>query len=290
MLRLSRGFQRRTKVCEQRRTDLLGAAGEQNGGGMVAAGFVGEEGDIAIWVLTMDDFGAWRAGDPQSFHTDWDAAIGTDGDLCADTPDIGPPWAARGGAQNILLFLPGPACGVIRGAAEFAVDFPGVAMAAEEGQQWVGRLRIGNGFGSEEGGQAALPVLVLPLDFALGLRCAGVAQGDAIKVERRAELGEGGGALGEKHAVTVHVEFAWQTVFGKGGGEEVEVGEQILTRVDRGPCADPGAIIQQVQQRIVAFVPWKPAMRGGVQLPQCPGFEALPAAGAAWAADAPVGV
>ena len=69
-----------------------------------------------------------------------------------------------------LLALGGPRGGVGR-ALEFAVDFVGVAVAAQVGQEGVGRLGVGDGFGSEEGGQSALPVLcwrsILPLAWGV---------------------------------------------------------------------------------------------------------------------------
>lgn len=126
------------------------------------------------------------------------------------------------GARRSVYFA-GPAGGGIRGAADFPVDFLCIAMVPEGGEQVIGGERSGDGFGGEEGRQPSLPVLVLPLNFTLGLRRAGEPEGDAIKVEGRAELGKGLRALGEKHAVAV-LKFERETVFGKGGGEEVEIG------------------------------------------------------------------
>jgi len=98
-------------------------------------------------------------------------------------------------------------------------------------------------------------------------------------VEGRAELGEGVRALGEEHAVAIHIEFERQTVFGEGGGEEVQISEQVFPVVDGGPRANPGAIIQKVQQRIISRVAGKPAMWRGIELPEGSDLEALPAAG-----------
>ena len=119
---------------------------------------------------------------------------------------------------------------------------------------------------------------MLALDFAFGLRGAGVTEGDAVKVERRAELGEGVGILREEETVAIDVEFEGQAVFGEGVGQEVEVGQEVFAVVDRGAGAEAGAIIQQIEQRIVPFVAWEPAVRGGVELPERPDLEALPAA------------
>ena len=91
--------------------------GEEDEGFFLGVGLVGEEGDIAIGVLAVDDFGARWAGDPQAFQACRDAAIGANFDGRADTPNVSPPRAAWCRAQDVLLFLPGPAGGGIRGAA-----------------------------------------------------------------------------------------------------------------------------------------------------------------------------
>ena len=49
--------------------------------------------------------------------------------------------------------------------------------------------------------------------------------------------------------------------------------------VDGGAGADAGAVIQQIQQWVMAFVIGKPAVGCGVQLPERSRFEALPAPG-----------
>jgi hypothetical protein len=49
------------------------------------------------------------------------------------------------------------------------MDFVGVAVTAQVRQESIGRSGRGDGFGGEERGPAALPVLVLALDLALGL-------------------------------------------------------------------------------------------------------------------------
>jgi hypothetical protein len=74
---------------------------------------VGEEGDIAIGVLAVDDLGAWRAGDAQSFQACRDATVRPDFDWGADAPDVSPPRAAGRRAQDILLCLLSPAGGSI---------------------------------------------------------------------------------------------------------------------------------------------------------------------------------
>lgn len=151
-------------------------------------------------------------------------------------------------------------------------------MAAQVGQERVSRLGCGDGFGGEEGRQAALPVLVLAFDFALGLRGACVAQRDAVKVQSLPQLGEGVGALGKEQAVTIDVEFQRQAVFGEGCGEEVEVGQEVFAVINGGPGANARAVIEQIQEGIIFSVSGEPAVRGGVELPEGADFQALPAA------------
>jgi hypothetical protein len=45
--------------------------------------------------------------------------------------------------------------------------------------------------------------------------------------------------------VAIHVEFERQAMFGEGGGEEVEVSEEIFAVINRGSGADAGAVIEQ---------------------------------------------
>ena len=123
----------------------MGAEGEEDDGFFLGVGLVGEEGNIAIGVLAVDDFGARRAGDPQAFQACREAPIGADGDGGADTPDVSPPRAAGCRAQDGLFFLSGVASGGIRGAADFPVDFLGIAMVPEGGEQGsVGERRAGS--------------------------------------------------------------------------------------------------------------------------------------------------
>ena len=68
-------------------------------------------------------------------------------------------------------------------------------------------------------------------------------------------------------------------MLGEGGGQEVEVGEQIFVVIDGGPGADARAVIQQIQEGIVFLVAGEPAVRRGVELPERADFQALPAAG-----------
>lgn len=107
----------------------------------------------------------------------------------------------------------------------------------------------------------------------------GVAPGDAVEMEGRAELGERVRVLRKERAVTIHVEFQRQAVLHKGTREEIEVSQEVFLPVDVRAGAEPGAIVQQVQPQIVPWVAGEPAVGRGIQLPECPALEALPAAG-----------
>ena len=256
----------------------MGADLQEEGGAFSGFWFVGEDADGAVGLEAMDDARARTDSHPQTFVADGHAAIGADLELSAAAPDVGPPGAARHRAQDAALVAVGGAGGGVGRALEFAMDFVGVAVAAQVGQEPVGGFGGGDGFGGEEGRQAALPVLMLAFDFALGLRRACVAQGDAVEVEGGSELGQRVGALRKEEAVAIDIKFQRQTVFGEGGGEEVEVCEQIFAVINGGSGADAGAIIQQIQEGIVFRVARKPAVGRGIELPERADFEALPAA------------
>ena len=72
----------------------------------------------------------WCPGtfEPEALGADGNAAIGADLERSADTPNIRPPRAARGGAQDGALFLFGEFPGLLRGHAQFVMDFVGVVM------------------------------------------------------------------------------------------------------------------------------------------------------------------
>ena len=115
---------------------------EENNGTLVGVRLVSQDGDAAIGVLAVDDLGPRMDGDPESFQAYGNTPIGSDGDWVTHTPDVGPPRATGYGAQDIIILSLRLACGCIGGASEFAVDFLGVAVPTQGGQQDVGRLRI----------------------------------------------------------------------------------------------------------------------------------------------------
>ena len=256
----------------------MGTDLQEEHGACAGFGFVGQDADGAVGMKAVDDARACTDTDAEALRADGDAAIGANFERGAHTPDVGPPSAARHWSQDGALFALGGPRGGVGGAAQFAMDFVGVAVAAQVRQEDIGGGGRGDGVGGEEGGQAALPVLMLAFDFALGLGCERVAQRDAVEVERGSELGQSVGPLRKEQAVTIDVEFERQPVFGKGGGEEVEVSEQIVVVINGGPGANARAVIQQIEERIIFPVAGEPAVGRGIQLPERADLQALPAA------------
>ena len=63
----------------------------------------------------QNHLGAWRAFHAEALGADGHAPIGADLHGRADAPNIGPPRAARGGAQDRSLFFLGQIPGLLRG-------------------------------------------------------------------------------------------------------------------------------------------------------------------------------
>lgn len=233
---------------------------------------------MACGVMTEDESGFGGGLDAEALGADGDAAIVGDLDDGAFAPDKGPPRTARDGAQDGAFFLFGGVPGLLGFPLEFALEFVLVAMVAQVGDVRIGLREIGDVFAGEKGGEAILPERVFAFDFAFGLRGGGVAEGDAVEVEGLAELGEGVGGRGEEEGVEVHVEFAGQVVFAKGGGEEVVIGQEGFVRVEFGAGEEAAAIVEQVEHGKEALAAWKPAVGRGIELPEFADLGALPAA------------
>ena len=91
--------------------------------------------------------------------------------------------------------------GLVRGLAEFAMDFMLVGVGQELVEQLVGSGEFGDVVGGEERDEAFLPVVVAAFDFAFGLWSWSVAELDAVEVQGGAELGEGVGVVGVEDAL-----------------------------------------------------------------------------------------
>ena len=64
-----------------------------------------EDGVVAVGMEASCDEGAGRFFDAEALCGDGDAAIGSDAGLRACAPNVGPPRAARGGAEDGAFFF-----------------------------------------------------------------------------------------------------------------------------------------------------------------------------------------
>src|SRR6185503_4174841 len=102
--------------------------------------------NVTVWMETVDDPCPGGDTSTQTFVADGHAPVGTDFQRGARAPDIRPPWAARGRTQGRAIFPAGFVGSGVGSAAQFAVDFLGVAMAAQCGQELVGGFGSGDAF------------------------------------------------------------------------------------------------------------------------------------------------
>ena len=232
---------------------------------------VAEDGGVAVWVEAAGDGGTWREIDAEALRAAGDATIGADLGLGAHAPDIGPPRAARGGTEGTAVFAVCEIPGGLRSGADLAVPFLGVVMAAELVEQRVGLGQRGDMLCGEESREALLPEIMGAFDFPLGLRGGRVAQGDFVEAQGRAELGQGIGDGGEVKGVIVHVESEREADFEEDRGQQIEMGEEPLVVVDAGAGQDAAVVVDEFEQRVLAWRAGEPAVRGGVVLPESSG-------------------
>ena len=162
--------------------------------------------------------------------------------------------------------------------ADFAVDFVCVGVSEELIEESVGRLDGEDLIGGEQGREAILPVVVAALDLAFGLGSGGVAQGDAVKVESLAELGEGVRGVGEKEGVEIDVEGEREAVGEEDAGEEIEVGEQSFARVKTGDGIEAGGVVEDVEEGLFLKDARRPCVGRSIVLPERAEIAGLPAA------------
>ncbi len=75
-----------------------------------------------------NDFGAWATFEANALLADGNPPIGADLQRGAQAPNIRPPWAGRGWADDRTFFLFGQVPGALSGLLEFAMSFVRVAM------------------------------------------------------------------------------------------------------------------------------------------------------------------
>lgn len=123
-----------------------------------------------------------------------------------------------------------------------------------------------------------MPVVVAAFDFAFCLGRGGVAQGDAIKLESCAELGERVRSVGEEEGMVIDVESQRQAVGEEGAGEEIEMSGEIFGVVDAGAGVQARGVVEDVQKRLFVRVAGQPGVRSRVVLPKRTEVADLPAA------------
>ena len=250
---------------------------EEDDGLGFGIGSVAEVEEVTVRSEAADDGTARGRVDAPALEGDRDLAIvaGPHAGLLA--PDVGPPRTHGGHAQNGAFFGAGLGARGMRGEAQFAVDFMLVGVGQELVEQAVGSFQFQDAVGGQERGQAFLPVVVPAFDFAFGLGCRGGAQGDAVEVERGAELREGVGGVGVEEGVVVHVERQGQAVGLENAGEEVEMGQESFAVVKAGPGVVAGGVVQEVEQALLVGGVGEEGVGRGVVLPEGALIAGLPA-------------
>ena len=197
----------------------------------------GQNGVMTGGMEAKDGFGARRPFDAEALGADGNPAIGTDFERRADTPNIRPPRAAWSWAQNGAFFFFGEFPGSLRGHAQFAMGFVGVAVEAQSIDVGVGDFDLGDLFAGEIRRQPSLPELVFPLDFSFGLGCWRIKEANVVKFKRRAQLSQSLGILGKKEGMVIDVNLQWSAVGQERGREEIEVGQQEFAAINFGVCS-----------------------------------------------------
>ena len=245
---------------------------------MVFVGWRGQDGVVACGVEAENYFGAWSSFNAEAVGADGHATVGSDLEGRADAPNLGPPRAAGGWAQHGALFFFGQFPGALRGHAQFAMGFLGVVMEAQSVDMRVGHFELSDLFAGEIGRQSALPELVFTLDFSFGLGCWGIQEANVVEFERRAELGQGLGILGEKDGMVIDVNLQGATVAQERGGQEIKVGQQEFAAIDFGTDEHAATIVEHIEHGKGQRRRGKPAMGRSIQLPEFTDLGALPAA------------
>lgn len=232
---------------------------------------------MACGMKAENDLGTRGVFDAEALDADRHATIGADSEGGANTPNIRPPRAGGGWAEDRAFFFLGKIPGPLRGEAQFPMSLMGVAVNPQSIDVWVGHFDLGNLFAGEIGRKSALPELVLALDFTFGLGCWGIKEANVVELERPAELGERLGILREKYSVIIDVDLEWPSVAQKSSGEEIEVGEEKFSIIEFRTDEETAAIVEHIEHGKVQRGRWKPAMRRSVQLPEFTDLGTLPA-------------
>jgi hypothetical protein len=158
------------------------------------------------------------------------------------------------------------------------MGFVDVTMESQSVDVRIGGFDLSDLFAGEIGREPALPELVLPLDFALGLRGWGIKEADVVELERPAELGQRVGILREKHGVIIDVDLQRSAVEEESGGEEIEIGQEEFSAIEFGGDEQAATIVEHIEHGKVQRAGREPTMGRSVQLPEFADLGALPAA------------
>ena len=238
--------------------------------------------DVSVWAQAADDGGTGWGVNGVTLGPDGDFAVVADADASLLAPDVGPPGTSGRGTEDGVFLVEGLLVGLVRGLAQFAVDFVLVAVGDELVEELVGPDQFADAVGSQEWHEAFLPVVVAAFDFAFGLGRWGVAELDAVEVEGGAELGEGVGVVSVKEGVVVHVEGQGQAMGLEDAGEEVEVGEEGFSGVEACAGVEARGIVEDVQEDLFVGATGQPSVGCGVVLPERPVVAGLPAFDGFW--------
>ena len=141
----------------------------------------------------------------------------------------------------------------------------------------VGFFQFGDFFAGEVGWETVLPELVFTLDFPLRLWRWGIKEANVVKLQCRAQLSECLGVLNEEDAVVIHIELQRASVSQKGGGQEIQVGQQKFALIQLGTDKEATAIVEHVEHGEIDDGARKPSVRRSIQLPEFANLRTLPA-------------
>ena len=250
---------------------------EQDAGFGFGIGRLAEVVNVSIWAEAADDGGAGWGVNGLALRADGDFAVVPDADAGLLAPDVGPPRAVGCWTEDGTFFRERLLLGLERCLPDFAVDFMLVGVGHELVEEVVGPDQFHDVVGGQEGDKAFLPVVMTAFDFTFGLGRWGVAELDAVKVERGPKLGEGVGVVGVEEGVEVDIKGQRQAVGLEDAGKEVEVGQEGFAGVK--PCAgvETGGVVEDFQQDLLVGSAGQPGVRGGIVLPEGPVIAGLPA-------------
>jgi len=207
-----------------------------------------------------NDLGARRAFDAEALDADGNTTVGADLQSGANTPNIRPPGAARGWAQDRAFCFHGEVPSFLWGQAQLAVRFVGVAMQTQGVDVWVGGFDVGDLLAGEIGWEPSLPELVFTLHFSFGLRGWGIKKANVVELECPAELRQRVGIIREKNGVVIDVDLEWSAVEEERGGQEIEVRKEQFSIVEFGTDEQAAAIVEHIEHGKVQGGGGKPAM------------------------------